>query len=340
MHQTSTLIAIVNYRTPEMVVNCLDSLEPEIRANPGASVIVVDNASGDRSIDIIGGAIKTKDYGSWCRLVAAPRNGGFSYGNNLAVRTWRERTAAADGGPGPFPDYLWLLNPDTLVLAGALRELLAFMESRPEVGIAGGRSVDSNGNVQPCGYRFHSVLSELDHALKLGRMQRWGRLAALPRLLTKSGVGLPAVDVPTPVGWVEGSTFFVRGEVLERIGLFDEGYFLYFEEVDFCFRAARAGFPSWYVPASTVVHVRGQSTGVGNWSAVRRPPFWFASRARFLRLRYGIARSHLINVGWLLLHPIGWLFARARGLHRKWPPLMWWDFLRHTYGPGARRYRP
>jgi N-acetylglucosaminyl-diphospho-decaprenol L-rhamnosyltransferase len=331
------LVAIVNYRTPELVVGCLQSLEPEIRANPGARVIVVDNASGDRSVEIIGGAIKASGYEGWCSLVAAPRNGGFSYGNNLAIRTWRERTAPAGGELGPFPDYVWLLNPDTLVLPGALTELVAFMESRPEVGIAGSRSTSPEGEIHASGFRFHGLWSEIDQALRLGSLKRRGKLAAVGSFLERHRVGLPASDEPARVDWVSGSTFFVRREVFERIGMFDEGYFLYWEETDFCLRAARAGFSCWHLPASVIMHIGGESTGVRRGPPQRLPHYWFESRARFLRHRYGSLRAHLLNLAWLGVHPIGWLLARLWGLKDRWPPLLWWDFLRHTYGPRSRR---
>src|SRR5687767_12948644 len=110
------LVAIVNYRTPELVVECLDSLEPEVRAHPGTTVLIVDNDSGDQSPEVIGGAVRSKGYEGWCRLVLAPRNGGFSYGNNLALKHWRAEAAKDGDPPAAFPDYVWLLNPDTRVL--------------------------------------------------------------------------------------------------------------------------------------------------------------------------------------------------------------------------------
>ncbi len=331
----TTLVSIVNYRTPELTLGCLDSLLPEIEANPGTTAIVVDNDSGDRSAEIIGSAIGNKGYDSWCSLVAAPKNGGFSYGNNLAIRIWRERAAQAGSDLGPFPDYVWLLNPDTVVLPGALSELIAFMEATPGAGIAGGRSSNMDGKVQPGGFRFHGFWSEVGAALRLGSPRRWG-LAPVAAFFARRKVGLSPSAEPVQVDWVSGSTFFVRRDVFERVGTFDEGYFLYWEETDFCWRAAQAGFSCWYVPASRIVHLGGESTGVRT-QLERLPPYWFESRARFLRRRYGPVRSHLVNLAWLGVHPLGWLLGRLRGPGDRWPPFLWWDFLRHTYGPRTRR---
>jgi GT2 family glycosyltransferase len=328
-HQTVTLVSIVNYRTPGDVTVCLDSLLPEIQANPGSSAIVVDNDSQDGSVEQIRQHIADEGYQDWCRLVAAPRNGGFAYGNNLAMAVWGENVGVARGESGSFPDFVWLLNPDAIVLPGALGGLLAFMKGCPDAGIAGGRALCEDGSVRSCGFRFPSVLSELGQALSLGNHRRLPGFAAVARLLARHAMTLPRVEEPTRVDWVNGSTFMVRGSVLEKIGTFDEGYFLYWEETDFCLRAVRAGFSCWYVPDSRIIHAGGKSTGV-DWTE-RRPVYWFESRARFFRKRYGPGRWHAVNLPWLLASPLGWLLARLRGRRPKWPPFHWLDVLRYSY---------
>ena len=131
--------------------------------------------------------------------------------------------------------------------------LVEFMNDHPKVGIAGSRLENPNGTPQCSAFRFHSVLSELEGGLRLG---------IVSRLLRNRVVAPPVSDEQHETDWVAGASMIVRHGVFADIGLMDEGYFLYFEEVDFCLRAHRAGWHCWYVPASRVVHLVGQSSGV------------------------------------------------------------------------------
>src|SRR5687768_16488864 len=122
------LIVIVNYRTASLTVDCLRSLEPEVRAAPGTRVVVTDNLSGDDSVPRLQAAVRDNGWNAWAEVMPLPRNGGFAYGNNEGIRPALE---SADP-----PDYVLLLNPDTVVRPGAIEALLDFMEARPAVGIA------------------------------------------------------------------------------------------------------------------------------------------------------------------------------------------------------------
>ena len=124
-------IVIVNYRTPELVIDCLRSLVDEVRAEPGCRVTVVDNASGDESSNRITATIQANGWSSWVEFLALDHNGGFAFGNNAAIRPLLRRPGA--------PDFFHLLNPDTVVQSGAVSTLLDFMEAHPRAGIAGGR---------------------------------------------------------------------------------------------------------------------------------------------------------------------------------------------------------
>ena len=130
----------------------------------------------------------------------------------------------------------------------------------------------------------------------------------------------------------------VRASVFARIGLLDEGYFMYFEETDFCLRAARSGIECWYLPEGRIVHLVGQSSGVTGAarSKKRRPGYWFASRRRYFRRNLGSAAFHAANLLWLLAYPLGSLLLAVRGKKRDEPPLLWWDFLRFNYFSPAR----
>lgn len=315
------LVVIVNYRTPDLTIDCLKSLADEIEQVPSAKAVVADNCSPDDSVMRIGRAIESMGFSDWCQLLPLPKNGGFAYGNNQAILPHLKSSDR--------PEYVWLLNPDTLVLPGALTELIAFMESNPSVGIAGGRAVNQDMTVRRSSFRFHTPLSELENALQFG---------PISRLLDRYIVAPDVPDHPQKVDWVSGASMMIRQQVFDRIGLLDDGYFMYFEETDFCLRSARAGFECWYVPQSRIIHLVGQSSGVTGTqrSTKPRPRYWFESRSRFFRKNYGWVHMHLANLLWLIGYPIGRFWYRCRGKTRNDPPQLWWDFLRYNYLPCLR----
>lgn len=314
-NQPSTLVIIVNYQTAKLVIECLKSLEPEIRQASTAKVMVVDNASGDGSADDLSQAIKKAGWTSWVGLIRSEINGGFSYGNNVALRR-----ALSSSRP---PDYYWLLNPDTRVHPGALKNLCAFLRHSPQVGIVGSSLEEASGQLWPWAFRFPSVLSELEAGL------RWGFAS---RLLKKWRVPCQMNHQPQQVDWLAGASMMIRRDVFRSIGLMDESYFLYFEETDFCRQARLAGWQCWYVPQSRVLHLAGQSTGVTTpLDRPRRlPAYWFESRRRYFIKNHGRLYAMLSDVVWML--------AFASWRIRRWvlrrpdhdPPSYLRDFFRHS----------
>jgi GT2 family glycosyltransferase len=308
-------VAIVNYRTGALVVECLRSLAGEVAACPGTRVTVVDNCSGDDSVPVIAAAIAAEGWGDWAELVASPVNGGFSYGNNVVVRAGRASAAP--------PDFYWLLNPDTRAHPGSLGALLDFMAAHPKVGIAGSRFLLADGQPWPFAFRFPSFWSELANGL---------RLSVVGRLL-KNRVGLrPMGDRPEQVDWLPGASMLVRREVFDTVGLMDEGYFLYFEETDFSLAARRAGWETWYVPQSTVTHLVGQSTGVSGHHAglKRRPQYWFDSRRRYWVKNHGRLYSSVTDVVWALAFCTWKLRNLVQRKPADYPPHFLFDVLRNS----------
>jgi N-acetylglucosaminyl-diphospho-decaprenol L-rhamnosyltransferase len=317
----TVLVVIVNYRSAGLAVDCLRSLEPEVAAGSKARVVVVENASGDDSADRLASAIDREGWGGWVSLVVATRNGGFAAGNNVAIGP-----ALASSTP---PDLIWLLNPDTIVHPGALRELVDFFDRRPDVGLAGSRLEQRDGTVWPSAFRFPTVLSELESGLRFGPVSR---------LLDRHIVMPPPADEEVPTDWVAGASLMIRREVFEAVGLLDEAYFMYFEEVDFCLKAARAGWPCWYVPTSRVVHLVGQSSDLGTASEIqkRRPRYWFDARRRFFVVNHGRAKTFLANVAYTLSFAT---YRLRRMIQRKADPdprWMLWDFFRYNFLPVKR----
>jgi GT2 family glycosyltransferase len=215
------------------------------------------------------------------------------------------------------------LNPDTIALPGALAELVKFMDEHPQVGIGGGRAENRDGTVRRSVFRFHSLLGELEGQLRVG---------IVSKLLSRWTVAPPVPDVPVQADWVSGASMMVRREVFETAGLLDEGYFMYFDETDFCLRAKRAGWQTWYVPASRIIHLVGQSSGVTGAmrAAKRRPKYWFDSRHRFFLRHYGPVMTLLADVAWAVGFAISSVIQKVRGKPRTDPPWLLWDFIRYN----------
>lgn len=310
------LVVIVNYRTAALTVDCLRSLAPEVAAIPGTRVVVTDNLSGDDSLDRLRSAINENGWADWVSLMPLPANGGFAYGNNAGIKPFVE--SATDK-----PQYVLLLNPDTVLRPGAVTELVRFMDERHDVGIAGSRLEDPDGTVQISAFRFHSIPSEFEGAAKFG---------PISKVLAGWRVAPTAPTDACPTDWVCGASMIIRREVFERIGYLDERYFMYFEEVDFCLAAKRAGFPCWYVPSSRVVHLVGSASQVSDARKhrKRRPAYWFESRRLYFTKNHGRVYALLADAAYATAFA---LWRVRRFIQRKPdndPPKFLSDFLRHS----------
>jgi N-acetylglucosaminyl-diphospho-decaprenol L-rhamnosyltransferase len=302
----SVWIIIVNYRTADLVVNCLRSLVEEFDSLSGARVLVMDNASGDDSVITLKAAIVREGWQKWVSVVALERNGGFAFGNNAGIRMALASPLGCD--------YLFLLNPDTLVYPGAMQALINFMDIHLEVGITGSHLENVNGGEESSAHRFHSPLSELTDGARLG---------ALDRLL-KNHLVTPSIRKNAHLcDWVSGASMMIRREVFEDVGLLDEDYFLYFEEQDFCRRAILADWQIWYVPDSKIMHIEGAATGIQQ-VVKRRPAYWYNSRRRYFTKYYGISGLFLADLLWAigrltyLIRRALRLGAQGRGTDPKW----------------------
>ena len=313
------LVVIVNYRTADLTIDCLRSLEDEVAELGDVRVVVTDNGSGDGSAGRIAAAIARERWGGWAELLALEDNRGYAAGNNAAIRPALEQQP---------PDYVLLLNSDTLARPAALGELVRFMDAHPEVGIAGSRLEDLDGNQEHSGFRFPSMIGELESGL------RWG---VFSRLVPDHVVAPAPVNVAHVVDWVAGASLIVRRQVFEEVGLLDEGYFLYFEEVDFCFRARRAGWSCWYLPQSRVVHLVGRSTGVTvRRNPPRRPRYWWESRYRFFTTHYGRLYTFVTDLIWMSAYATWRLRRRLQRKPDNDPPHMLADFIRFRLHPTRR----
>lgn len=309
---THLLVVIVNYRTPSLTIDCLRSLQAEIQALPDTHVVVADNASGDRSPELIAAAIQAEGWSDWVSFIPLDHNGGYAYGNNAIIRP-------ALQSPQP-PPYFLLLNPDTIVRPGAIKTLLQFMEQHPQAGLAGSRLENPDGTPQQSAFRFHTIWSELDFGLRLG---------VVSKILSNWAAAPPVPSSICQTDWVAGASVIVRREVFEAIGLLDEAYFMYYEEMDFCLQAKNAGWSCWYVPESRVVHLVGQSSGVTDTKIPpkRRPQYWFDSRRRYFLKNYGWLYAAIADTLWASSFAL-WRVRRIfQGKPDSDPPKLLSDFL-------------
>jgi N-acetylglucosaminyl-diphospho-decaprenol L-rhamnosyltransferase len=307
-------VIIVNYKTAGLVKQCLESLLKELAAIDGR-VIIVDNCSPDDSAASLRDWIARHDDPHVVQLIDSKFNGGFSAGNNLGIR-------AVDA------DYYLLLNSDTIVRPGALTILLQTAESHLEAGIISPRLEWPDETPQQSCFRYLSPISEFIDTAQTGPIT-----AALSRF-----------DVPVPVtenivrpDWTSFACVLVRAELIEEIGLMDEGFFMYFEDVEFCRRARRAGWEIVHNPKVKVIHLQGSSSSF-NQSALERkrlPPYYYASRTRYFYLAYGRFGLTLANLMWLLGRCVSKgreiLEGRGPGLPKK----QWSDIWTNWFDPGA-----
>jgi len=278
-------IIIVNYRTPDLALDCVRSVLQQTTRFSRLHVGLVDNSSGDGSVDKLERAIDREGWGDRVSLLPMSRNGGFAFGCNAGIR------AALD-----HPEhvkYVMLLNPDTKMHQGSLEALCNFMEARPNVGIAGCLIENAEGELECSAHNAFSPLGELESG---------ARLALLSRILHRHVVTPDRREAAHECEWVSGASMIIRRAVFSEIGLMDEGYFLYFEEADFCARTRKAGWQIWFVPESRIAHFEGASTGIRD-VVRRRPKYWYDSRRRYFIKHYGL-------LGWIAADLL-WGIARA-----------------------------
>ncbi len=308
------LVVIVNYRTPQRTIDCLEELSSEVSKIPNTCVVVVDNDSQDQSCELISSYIAERGW-PWAFALQAPKNGGYAYGNNYAIRQ-----ALASDSP---PDYFHLLNPDTEVREDAMVILRDFLEGRPNVGIAGGCFENPDGSLWRIAFRFPSILSEIDRGLKLG---------VVTKLLSDHIVPKEMSGQIEQVDWLPGASMLVRRAVFETAGLMDETYFLYYEETDFCLSAKRAGWECWYVPQSRVMHIAGDSTGVTSRDTKpkRAPQYLLDSRRRYFVKNYSIFYAAAADAMWIVCFALWRLRRKIQRKEDTDPPQLLWDSMRNS----------
>jgi N-acetylglucosaminyl-diphospho-decaprenol L-rhamnosyltransferase len=257
-------VSVISYRTPALLKACLDALGAQ-RALLDMEVTVVDNAPGDGSAEMVASQFP------WVRVLRNSRNVGFGAAHNQALRDATSR--------------FWLvLNSDAVPAPGALRVLVDFLDQHPRVAVAGPKLRYPDGAVQASRRRFPTVATLFAESTQLQRL--WPRNPVLQRYYVADRPD----DLPQDVDWLVGACLCVRAAAAAEVGLFDEGFFMYSEELDWCRRFRTAGWRVAYVPSAEVVHLEGASS---RQDLAARDRLFQASKLRYARKWHGrwIARA-------------------------------------------------
>jgi GT2 family glycosyltransferase len=290
------LIAVINYRTPELTIACLASLAPELTRIPDARVVVVDNASGDGSTEKLEAAIRERGWAERVELLTSERNLGFAGGNNLAL---------AHGEPA---EYVLLLNSDTIVHGGCLQRCLEVMEGDAQIGAMSCRVLNVDGSIQNVARKFPTPLLMTVAALGLP----W----KLPRLFgwaDAEDLGWDRAATARDVDWLGGAFLFVRSSVFGGRVRLDDEFFFYGEDVEFCHRIGQGGFRLRYDPVASIVHLGGASSDPSRMpSSLQSARQW---RARYLVQRkcWGPVAALWVRGIDLLATALEWSLALLRG---------------------------
>ena len=267
-------VVIVSWNVRELLASCLRSLFSDLgRLDVQADVWVVDNASTDGTPTLLAHGFPK------VHLIASDENLGFAAGNNLALKA-----IVADSDFAIHNSVVWLLNPDTEVRPGATAALLSTMDTHPSVGVVGAKLLYPDGSLQQAAFRFPGLLQLAFELFPLPpRLYETPLNGRYPRYLYEGNEAF-AIDHPL------GASMMVRVEAIDEVGLMDEGYRMYCEEIDWCWRMHEAGWTALCAPTAEVIHHAGQSTSQVPVSSFVN--LW-TSRARLYARHHGALTWHL-----------------------------------------------
>jgi len=269
---------IVNYRTPELSLRSLDSLLPEIDPRRD-EIVLVDNGSGDDSMERMRSGVQSRRSSAPVKLVEAGRNRGYSAGVNLGIRAVEA-------------DHYLVLNSDVIVRQGAISALVASTEQEPRPAMVAPRLEGREGDAQVSAFRYPSPLGELVEAAGTGPITR----------LFSRNASADSSNLSDAERWVSFAAVLISRITIERVGLMDEGFFMFFEDVDYCRRVRSAGGEIVDCPDARIVHLRGASSPVKRLRDQRErlPSYFYESRARYFSKHLGRSALWRANALWML----------------------------------------
>lgn len=252
-------VVIVSWNVRDLLQQTLETLYRESR-HVSFETVVVDNGSTDGSVELV------RDSWKQVRLISLPENRGFAVGNNIGFNEARGR-------------YILLLNSDTIVLPTTLPGMVSFLDQHPETGCVGARHLNPDGTLQRSIDNFPSLLNDF---LSYSELHR---LSVLQPFLRRRFPWWSDHDQVREIDWVNGACMMVRSEVIAQVGGLDEGYFIYAEEIDWCYRMNQAGWRVCFTPDAEIIHLGGQAM---NRVADKRIVLKYKGQYRFYRKHYPI----------------------------------------------------
>lgn len=274
-------VSIINYRTAQMTIECVRSVLADFDGSAIAGhVVVVENGSGDGSAKVLSDWISLEGLAARVTLVVSPVNTGFSGGHNQGIAAHRAA-------------FYLVLNSDALLRPGFCAAILAATAEDPQAGLWAPRIDYDTGEQQISCFRVASPQSELIRGAQTG---------AVTKLLARHVVALDMPPAPEQIGWASFACILLRDAMVQAIGPMDEGYFLYFEDTEYCLRARRAGWRIRHVPEARAVHFRGGSGPVKALARAKKrmPGYFYASRTRLLYQAHGLSGLWAANLCWIL----------------------------------------
>lgn len=313
------VVSIINFRTGDLTLNCVRSVLEDMAGISG-KIVVVDNQSGDGSAEQIEAWIAEQPPGTPVELVRSATNSGFSGGHNQGM-------AAAEA------EFYLILNSDAILRPGLLQALIAAGRATPDHGFIAPRIEFEDGGVQNSCFRFHGPLSELVRAARSG---------PITRLFRRYDVALGPEPDPDAIDWASFACILLRGDMVREIGPMDEGYFLYFEDVEYCLRGRRAGWKIRQEPTARVLHLRGGSGPVKTLynKRARLPRYYYSSRTRLLYQTHGFVGLIAANMMWHLGRAIKWGYLLTGRKPDRITRAEWRDIWINVTRPLGPRFAP
>jgi N-acetylglucosaminyl-diphospho-decaprenol L-rhamnosyltransferase len=275
-------IVIVNYRTPQVTLDCLTSVAAQIQDVPGTRVVLVDNSSGDNSVPFLRAAIERYGW-NWITLVTSPINRGFAGGSNLGIDAVRQTQ--------PRAQFILLLNSDAFLKPNVLRYCVEQMQADPAVGVMSCMLLNPDHSVQNTARRFPTPARLAAYSFGLPWL--------MPGLFSWADLDEPGWNresLARDVDWVGGAFMLIRRQTLESLGTLDERFFFYGEDAEFCHRVWKHGWRVRYDPGASAVHLGSASSDPTRLAAKHRNAFSWQARYQLQRRCYGRVAEMFIRV--------------------------------------------